>query len=80
MPRSIGAGEQRPEHPKASEHTALWGLRADYVLPSVAGFASTAAGVFWPSRAAPEAVLVQDRATSSDHRLVWVDLRILPLP
>lgn len=80
VPRSIGAEENRPEHPNASEHTALWGLRADYILPSVAGFASTAAGVFWPSRAAPEAHLMQDRTASSDHRLVWVDLRILPLP
>lgn len=80
VPSSIGAAEHRPEHPKASEHTALWGLRADYVLPSVAGFANSAAGVFWPSRAAPEAYLVQDRAASSDHRLVWVDLRILPIP
>jgi hypothetical protein len=49
-------------------------LRVDYVLPSkdlpVAG-----AAVFWPAPGQPGAELMPP-AVSSDHRLVWVDLRI----
>lgn len=50
-------------------------LRVDYVLPSpewdVAG-----AGVFWPAPGHPLRRLVGDGGiVSSDHRLVWVDLR-----
>jgi len=48
--------------------------RADYVLPS-RGLATCNAGVFWPTPDEPEYALVNDdTAASSDHRLVWLDL------
>ena len=80
----------RPESPGAAElgdaaDTADWpeekgpgNLRVDYVLPSTS-LAVAGSGVFWPSRGDPLAALVaverRSRA-SSDHRLVWVDIRL----
>jgi endonuclease/exonuclease/phosphatase family metal-dependent hydrolase len=51
-------------------------LRVDYALPS-ADLTVTGGGVFWPAPGAPGADLVGGgrRATSSDHRLIWVDIR-----
>jgi endonuclease/exonuclease/phosphatase family metal-dependent hydrolase len=51
-------------------------LRVDYALPS-ADLTVTGGGVFWPAPGAPGADLVGRgrRATSSDHRLIWVDIR-----
>lgn len=51
-------------------------LRVDYILPS-AGLEATGAGVFWPVPGSPLARLVAGgrRPASSDHRLVWVDIR-----
>ncbi|MGM0583975.1 MAG: endonuclease/exonuclease/phosphatase family protein [Pseudomonadota bacterium] len=51
-------------------------LRVDYVLPST-DWEVTGAGVFWPAPGTPGAELVAGgrRPASSDHRLVWVDLR-----
>lgn len=66
-----------PSAPGGAVHTADFGedpgrLRVDYVLPSedleVAG-----SGVFWPAADDPLAWVVEGE-TSSDHRLVWVDL------
>jgi glycerophosphoryl diester phosphodiesterase len=58
-------------------------LRVDYVLPSDAGLAPRAAGVFWPQSDDPLFPLVGtfDPAQpggfpSSDHRLVWTDLAV----
>lgn len=56
--------------------TAPGNLRADYVLPSrrttVLG-----SGVFWPTQADPLSRLTGVYPfPSSDHRLVWVDLRV----
>jgi hypothetical protein len=34
------------------------------------------AGVFWPPRHSELHDLVADDAASSDHRLVWVDIRL----
>jgi endonuclease/exonuclease/phosphatase family metal-dependent hydrolase len=49
-------------------------LRADYVLPSD-GLEIVDAGVFWPPTSDPlSSLVVIDPWTSSDHRLVWVDL------
>nr|WP_242003044.1 endonuclease/exonuclease/phosphatase family protein [Vulcaniibacterium tengchongense] len=48
-------------------------LRLDYVLPSV-GLEVEGSGVFWPAPADPAAGI----ADGSDHRLVWVDLRMAP--
>jgi hypothetical protein len=52
-------------------------LRADYVLPSRARLQVTDAGVFWPVAADPLSSLTGSFPfPSSDHRLVWVDLRV----
>ena len=48
-------------------------LRADYVLPSK-NLNPTAAGIFWPLSTDPSAKF----ADCSDHRLVWVDLKLPP--
>ncbi len=52
-------------------------LRVDYALPS-RDMAVTGAGVFWPPPGDPLRRLVGegDAPISSDHRLVWVDLRL----
>jgi hypothetical protein len=60
----------------APTHTAAWGQRADYVLPSRTGWSVAGGGVFWPAPAEPGAAWIADRAASSDHRLVWLDLRL----
>jgi hypothetical protein len=51
--------------------TAPGNLRADYVLPSK-NLQIVDAAVFWPTSADPLFALV----ATSDHRLVWVDVRI----
>ena len=52
-------------------------LRADYVLPSKA-LRIRDAGVFWPVRSDPLSRLTGDGVTvpTSDHRQVWVDVRV----
>ncbi len=50
-------------------------LRVDYVLPSKLGLHPVDAGVFWPVWDDPIAKRVED---VSDHRLVYVDLEIIP--
>lgn len=75
-PISDGARQRRPDQSGSEYHTADWGMRADYVLPS-SGLTVSGAGVFWPARGEPMSEWVKDRQTSSDHRLVWVDL-VLP--
>lgn len=78
-PTSAAGAARDPDNSHAREHTASFGLRADYVLPSRAGWSVTDSGVFWPGPDDPGAALVADRASSSDHRLVWVDLVLEPL-
>ncbi len=63
-------------------------LRADYALPSVAGLRLDGAQVFWPTSDDPLADLLFFDSTgdgardsqTSDHRLVWVDVTVLPKP
>jgi endonuclease/exonuclease/phosphatase family metal-dependent hydrolase len=51
-------------------------LRIDYVLPSL-DLPIVASGVFWPVQSDPEFALVGiDPFPVSDHRLVWVDVRL----
>lgn len=76
-PTSLGGQENKPNSPHALTHTAEWGLRADYVLPS-ANFTISDSGVFWPSTYQNAAQLMSNRNTSSDHRLVWVDIELPP--
>jgi hypothetical protein len=56
------------------DHPGPGNLRVDYVLPA-SGLAVVDAGVFWPTTGDPQANLVAGvPASSSDHRLVWVDV------
>ncbi|MCH8536534.1 MAG: endonuclease/exonuclease/phosphatase family protein [Alkalimonas sp.] len=75
-PGSRGAVEHSPDNPHAAHHTAIWRMRADYVLPSKTGVQVLNSGVFWPASDETGYQLVQRRQTSSDHRLVWVQLRL----
>lgn len=54
--------------------TATFGLRVDYVLPSKEGFQLENGAVFWPTGSQDGATLV----TSSDHRPVYLDLKLVP--
>jgi len=80
--RQRGANEGQRGDPRAdtadfSDAAGAGGnLRADYVLPS-RGIATCNSGVFWPTPDEPEYALVgDDTAASSDHRLVWLDLAL----
>lgn len=74
MPGSEGGALHTPDNPLGKTHTAGWRMRADYVLPSKAGWDIQSGGVFWPSADDALYRLVKDRQSSSDHRLVWLDL------
>lgn len=78
-PKSEGGQLHSPDIEHAAYHTAAWRMRADYVLPSKAGFISNQSGVYWPIERHELHRLVKDRKASSDHRLVWHDLTIIPL-
>lgn len=72
-PSSLGGKQHKADNTNALFHTAEWGMRADYVLPSV-HFDVIKSGVFWPTKDSEEHRLVEDRQSSSDHRLVWLDV------
>ncbi len=76
VPRSSAGQLARPDNQFASEHTAAWGLRVDYVLPSRLGLKTTNCGIFWPDKNDPQYTLIETRKASSDHRLVWVDIAL----
>ena len=77
-PVSEGGKENKPDNAHSASHTAGWGMRADYVLPS-SNIEVTNSGVFWPSSSDGMSRLVKDRRSSSDHRLVWVDVNLTKL-
>jgi len=77
-PISAGALAANSSNPNAASHTASWGMRADYVIPSRAGWSIVEQGVFWPNAADKDYFLVESRSTSSDHRLVWQSLQWQP--
>lgn len=54
-------------------HTAVWKMRADYVLPSKQWTVQDS-GVYWPKKGEAGSEWV----SASDHRLVWVDLLLEP--
>jgi hypothetical protein len=62
-------------------------LRVDYVLPS-ANLEVTGAGIYWPTRSDAEFPLVGtfnnqnlfSGLPTSDHKAVWVDVEIAPIP
>jgi len=73
-PNSEGGKLHRRDNPNAKHHTAFWGMRADYVLPAKAQLKVLDSGIFWPTENDAAFRLIKDRAASSDHRLVWVDI------
>lgn len=75
-PKSTGAKLHSAEKSHGQHHTAYWGMRADYVLPSKQGFTLLNSGVFWPEKEHEDYRLIKDRQASSDHRLVWVDVKL----
>jgi len=77
-PASLGGKANKPNNTKAKHHTAAWGMRADYVLPSRAGLSLINQGVFWPETGDSLHRLVSERSTSSDHKLVWIDVELKP--
>ena len=74
MPHSQGAKEHTLDKENAKHHTAFWRMRADYVLPSKTGIDIKNSGVYWPTVDEDTFRLIKDRAASSDHRMVWVDI------
>lgn len=64
-----------PQGASGTTDTSTFGLRVDYVLPSLAGFDPQAGAIFWPTGGQDGADLVG----ASDHRLVWMDLELTPL-
>lgn len=70
-PTSAGALEQVPDSYNNRENkTASFNLRADYVLPSIAGWDYRQGWVFWPLSTDLEA----DLLNASDHRMVVIDV------
>jgi hypothetical protein len=60
-----------------SFYTASFRGRVDYVLPSREGLAIRQGGIFWPTTGSSLNYLTKnDPVSSSDHRLVWLDLDI----
>ena len=83
--RSGGANGLHTGHPALDtgdfNPTAPGNLRADYVLPSKRGLEPVCGGVFWPTSTDTTFPLVGNGfpVVSSDHHLVWLDIRIKPL-
>ncbi len=77
-PSSMG-GKKNSDSEFAKNHTAGWKMRADYVLPSRSGISIKQAGIFWPEKQSPLYRLIETRASSSDHRMVWLDVKITKL-
>ncbi|MCW8834567.1 MAG: endonuclease/exonuclease/phosphatase family protein, partial [Colwellia sp.] len=75
-PTSSGGDLHSADNKNSKYHTAYWGMRADYVLPSTIGFTLIASGVYWPEKQQESYRLIKDRQASSDHRLVWVDVEL----
>jgi hypothetical protein len=85
IPKSDGGAITSAAHPTKNQaqrgdpacDTADFGpdgsgnLRVDYVLPS-RSLGVDASGIFWPTGDAPGAGAVR----ASDHRLVWVDIKV----
>jgi len=69
-PVSTGAVEKRPDVAGADMHTADWGMRCDYLLPS-RHWRVGDTGVFWPAQ---EEAFAEVVTRSSDHRAVWLDV------
>ena len=77
VPKSLGA-EDQPNKLGLNGYlpfkTSDFG-RLDYVLPSKS-LRTVGCGVFWPSSKSPLYFLVDTPQSSSNHRLVWLDVEI----
>jgi len=73
-PSSKGGELLSPTNENGKYHTALWKLRADYVIPSI-DLNVVDHGVFWPIEGEALHELMLDRKSSSDHRMVWVKIK-----
>jgi hypothetical protein len=81
IPESLGGKENQPEGKYSRYHTAGWRARVDYVVPSASGIKTLGTGVYWPKKDKPLGRLVngtEKEASSSDHRLVWLDIEPKP--
>ncbi len=78
IPTSEAGRLNRPESAFSAEHTASWGIRVDYAVPSKAGLGVNGCGMFWPAPDDPLHALIETRTASSDHRMVWVDVSLEP--
>lgn len=77
----VNAAHRTPPRQDTSDFNdtppSVGNLRLDYVLPSHAGLEPLRAGIFWPASDDPLFTLVGTYPfASSDHRLVWIDLRL----
>ena len=69
-------GDPRLDTADFQDHPAPGNLRVDYVLPS-RNLIVSGAGVFWPEPGEPGSDLTGEFPfPTSDHRLVWVDLKL----
>ncbi len=75
-PASLGGKYHASDNVNGINHTAYWGMRADYVLPSTYGFIIKKSAVFWPQQNEDTYRLIKNRQASSDHRLVWIDVEL----
>lgn len=75
-PQSVGGKQHSADNVNGAFHTAFWRMRADYVLPSKFGMQVISSGVFWPQTNNELFRLIESRSSSSDHRLVWVDVKL----
>lgn len=76
IPMSLGGDLHDEENGLSKYHTAYWGMRADYAVPSQYGMEVIDSGVFWPTTDQDTYRLIKDRPASSDHRLVWTVLNL----
>jgi hypothetical protein len=75
LPNTSHEGDPANDTADFPEYPGPGNLRVDYVLPSD-GLEVDDAGVFWPATSDPMSALVAGNPPpSSDHRLVWVDVR-----
>ncbi len=77
-PSAAGGAEDEkasPGAPKFWERKTCHFGRIDYCLPSK-NLEFTSTGIFWPSKSSPDHVLVANPNASSDHRLVWIDIKL----
>lgn len=79
LPKSKAGSQNNPDSVHSQNHTAAWGMMVDYAISSTIGLAVEQNGIFWPEASDELYRLVENRAASSDHRLVWVDVSLVDI-